>query len=256
MKVALTGSTGFIGKAVSAETPRDAEIIRLGRNLDEIRWDMRDTSQPNLLEFDSIVHSGWITAPRSARVMRSNYLSSLELLSLAQERNATFVMVSSQSASEFTRSLYGQTKFALERKVLAYSKGVVLRPGTVRDEWGQVGMLESALSTLAALPVRLSINPSPMVPLVSLDRVVDAVWFAALSDPFLLDSRILQLVDHWEPLEHLVESRRGVRRVSTLSVQTSWLTATARLAHVLPLGRMRDSADSWLGLVDLPGQVG
>jgi len=152
----------------------------------------------------------------------------------------------------FTRSLYGQAKFALEQKVIAYSKGLVIRPGTVRDDSGRMGMLDDSLATLAALPVRLSIMPSPMVPLVSLDRLVSAIWSAALNDPLHLDSRVLQLIDHWEPLENLVEVRRGSRRAPTVKVYSSWLTAPARLAHVLPLGRIRDSADSWLGLVDLP----
>lgn len=247
--LAITGAHGFLGSAILPALTEDQSVISLGRHPGDEPWQLTDTHSPTLEHASALIHCAWVVAPRTSSTANTNIAGSLALLDEARHQGIPFVFISSMSASDSTRSRYGRAKREVERHVLRYPQGSVIRPGTIRDEAGGIGMLGESLGRLTALPVQPRVTPDPAVPLVSLDRVVSVVMRHALAPGD--DDREVDLVDEWIPLSALVTSfapsagpRRGVR------VPQALITASTSVAQRASVSLFRDLADSWLGLMD------
>ena len=246
--LALTGASGFLGGAIRAAAPASTVVLSLGRHEGDTRWDMRSPSTPELGAASAVVHCAWLTTPRDKATSEKNITASLALLEAAKARSALFIFISSKSSNAATTSRYGRSKFAVEQAVLAYEHGLVIRPGTIQSASGSLGMLDETLGRLAGMSIGIRLKPDPQVPIVSLDRVVDTVW-AAVPDQGSTPS-IITLIDEWVPLGHLIEARRSTSPRITVPAPSSLVGLGARMGRALPLGAIRDSADSWLGLAD------
>lgn len=245
--VAISGASGFLGQAL-AHTPADAEIVTLGRHPGDLPFDMRQPAPIDLGSASSVIHAAWVLTPRTPAMARVNVAASTALLNAAIARNARFVFISTMSASASARSTYGSAKRAVEQAVLAYSNGVVIRPGIIRDEHGSTGMLETTLAQVAGLPVEVRIEPDPPAPLVALHRVVEASWVQALGPALAND--VIELVDEWSTLNALVDRQRGDRKQPGVKIPAGAMNALMVFARHAPVGLARDAADSWLGLTD------
>lgn len=245
--VAITGASGFLGQALIAHAPAGVEIVTLGRHASDRPFDMQRPAPIDLTNVHAVIHAAWILAPRTPAVARLNIAASTALLAAAATAHARFVFVSSMSASASARSTYGSAKRAVEQAVLAYGNGVVIRPGIIRDESGNTGMLDATLARVAGLPVAVTITPDPAAPLVGLDRVVDAIWTQALT---AAASEPIELVDEWSTLNALVDRQRDPRQRPTARVPAAAMGALMGIARHVPVGLARDAADSWLGLTD------
>lgn len=246
--VAITGARGFLGSALVTALGPDHRVTSLGRHPGDEPWQLSDTHAPDLEGVQAVIHCAWAVTPRTSAVANVNIAGSLALLDEARRHGIPFVFISSMSASDSTRSRYGRAKREVEHHVLRYENGIVIRPGTIRDDAGGIGMLAASLGRLASLPVEARVNPDPLVPLVSLQRVVDESLTPALEPA---TTREVDLVDEWIPLSQLIASlapqdttRRALRVPQTLITTAS---TVAQRAGVPPF---QDLADSWLGLMD------
>lgn len=246
--VAVSGAHGFLGSAVVEHLSATSEVILLGRHSGDRRWNLADTWAPPLGDVAAVVHCAWAVAPRTAATANTNIAGSLALLDSAQTAGLPFIFISSMSASDATRSRYGRSKRIVEKHVLNYERGHVLRPGTIRDATGGIGMLGESLGRLADLPLEAQVSPSPYVPIVSRNRVVEEVTSrlsASDSAP-----REVDLVDEWIPLDALMATLTQRARRPKVSIPSSIITGACSAFQRASIPPFRDLADSWLGLMD------
>lgn len=259
-RVALTGASGFLGSAIAAAAPQGVEIDSLGRRFGDVPWDIEPGASGQALPLDlsgidSVIHCAWALRPRDARTAARNVNAVRRLLAAAS--SARFVFVSSMSASDSTTSWYGRSKRAAELLVLGSAAGIVVRPGTIQDVDGGVGMLADTLGSIARLPARPRVAPEPFVPMVSLSRTVSVIWELALgtvaSEQFVrpvAPVEPVELVDEWRALDDLVSSVSGSQSRVTVPVPRGLINGAVAATTLLPLPGLRDVADSWRGLMD------
>jgi nucleoside-diphosphate-sugar epimerase len=246
--VAVSGAHGFLGSAVVEHLRGSSDVIPLGRYPGDRAWDLRDTFAPSLGDVVAVIHCAWAVSPRTVTTANFNIAGSLALLDAARAADIPLIFVSSISASDATRSRYGRSKRAVERPVLAYERGVVLRPGTIRDASGGIGMLSESLGRLADLPLEARVSPSPYVPLVSLNRVVEAISKRLTNSTAV--PREVDLVDEWLPLEALMASLTERASRPTVRIPSGVVTGASVALQRASIPPFRDLADSWLGLMD------
>ena len=246
--VAISGAHGFLGSALVEHLRDSTAVIRLGRHSGDRPWNLSDSLAPTLTDATAVAHCAWVVVPRTAATAKTNIAGSLALLDSAGAAEIPFIFISSMSASDATRSRYGRSKRAVEKRVLAYERGYVLRPGTIRDATGSIGMLGESLGRLADLPLDPHVSPSPYVPIVSRDRVVEEVT-SRLSAP---DSapREVDLVDEWIPLDALMATLTQRARRPKITIPSSVITGACSAFQRASIPLFRDLADSWLGLMD------
>ncbi|ANY20033.1 3 beta-hydroxysteroid dehydrogenase/Delta 5--_4-isomerase [Tsuneonella dongtanensis] len=146
--VALTGATGFVGKATLAALARSGMQVRaLARTVPADRagaeWmqgDLSDTAAlARLVEgAEAVIHvAGLTTAPDAAAFEAANVAGTLNVLKAAADAGVRrFVCVSSLAAREPSLSAYGASKERAER--LVASSGLdwtVVRPPGVYGPW-------------------------------------------------------------------------------------------------------------------------
>ena len=247
--VAITGAHGFLGSAIRSTLDAEHHVTSLGRHPGDEPWQLSDNLPPDLDGTLALIHGAWAVAPRTSAVANMNIAGSLSLLDEARRHGIPFVFISSMSASDTTRSRYGRAKRAVERHVLTYEKGIVVRPGTIRDEAGGLGMLGASLGRLASLPVDAQVDPDPLVPLVSLERVVEESLKPVVAPADT--PREIVLVDEWTPLSRLIASLAPdgtTKRV--IRLPQALITTASTVAQYASVPPFRDLADSWLGLID------
>ena len=131
MTIALTGATGFVGKAVLDEAVRREDPVRaLTRRSQAARahveWIEGDLSNPAALatmchEADAVIHvAGLTNTPDPAEFEDANVGGTERLIAAAKEKKVKrFVFVSSLSAREPGLSAYGASKAKAEKLVEA-----------------------------------------------------------------------------------------------------------------------------------------
>ena len=126
MIVALTGATGFVGKAVSISAARQGvELRALTRReqmpLPGVTWIEGSLSDPASLErlvegVDSVIHvAGLTNTPDPREFDEANVQGTIRLIDAARVKGVSrFVFTSSLSAREPSLSLYGMSKAKAE----------------------------------------------------------------------------------------------------------------------------------------------
>ncbi len=247
----FTGASGFLGSALL----QSHSAITVGRNpitgYENLLWDIteqngsaNDSLGQRLSEGDCLVHMAWITNPRNAKTAELNEHATIRLLATARAHGATFIFVSSMSAIPTSTSHYGRSKWHMEAQVREYKNGIVIRPGVIEGPEG-FGMLNETLNKVAGLPVNISINPQPRVPLVALDRVVTEIALAIDSGASPTE---IDCIDRWETLGELISKQRQKPAKFTMRVPQRLITFGAKAVHGIPIDPIRNPADSWLGL--------
>ncbi|MBO6527944.1 NAD(P)-dependent oxidoreductase [Erythrobacter sp.] len=129
MTIALTGATGFVGKAVLDEAVRREEPVRaLTRRMqaarNHVEWIAGDLSTPEALatlchEADAVIHvAGLTNTPDPAAFEDANVGGTERLIGAAKEKKVKrFIFVSSLSAREPELSAYGASKAKAEKLV-------------------------------------------------------------------------------------------------------------------------------------------
>jgi len=155
MRCAITGSTGYVGSAVARYFEVQGwDVLPLNRRTG---WDLNaDPAAIPWQGVDALVHcaydfrcSGW------EELRRVNVDGSIRLLKTAREQGVSrIVFISSISAFEGCRSLYGKAKVVVEKAALAMGCAVV-RPGLVHGAkpGGMMGALGRAAAAASLLPM-------------------------------------------------------------------------------------------------------
>jgi nucleoside-diphosphate-sugar epimerase len=143
---AVTGANGYVGSCISRALERSGwSVVKLVRGSDSsllsgaISWSL--TRSENLAaslrarDVRALVHAAWDFSIRNPRDFeRTNIGGSMALLNDAGAGHVPeIVFISTISAFEGARSIYGRAKLTVEKEVAA-TGGLNLRPGLV---WGE-----------------------------------------------------------------------------------------------------------------------
>lgn len=165
IRCGITGAHGYVGSVIAAALrARGAHTVGLNHRgaasaaCDEVvPYTLgQDVPAGTFDGMDALVHCAWdFTASRWADIKRTNVDGSLRLFAQAAGVRR-IVFISTVSAFEGCKSLYGRAKLAVEQGGRQYGV-VAVRPGLVYDDQQPRGMV-GALSALIAR--------SPVVPLI------------------------------------------------------------------------------------------
>jgi len=189
--VAVTGANGYVGGVIAAALQSAGwNLIELSRKPSTRgsaeagtfrKFSLNEKIEPKALEgIDALVHCAYDFASIDAEgIQKSNVAATLQLFNAARSAGVTrIVFISSMSAFEGCKSLYGQAKLAVEREADKLGFNVV-RPGLVYGPAAQ-GMVGS-LKKLARLPL--------IMPMVGLGKM--CLYLAHQDDLAALVIRLL-----------------------------------------------------------------
>lgn len=166
----ITGANGYIGEALTRQlleddftvsalvrdwkSPPASDLLRVHPFL------LPDQIPDDFINDDSswLVHLAYNTQFRSREESyRTNVEGTLRLAKLwAKKARGIFVFVSSMSAHEQATSLYGKTKFLVEKElaqILPPHRLLILRPGFVLGDGGLSKRLLESISKLRIVPL-------------------------------------------------------------------------------------------------------
>ena len=179
MNILVTGASGYIGsRFVSYALAHNHHIIVASRKRLEsahqwMHFDINDSTRIILPEdVDAVIHLAANTS--SAEDYSEHEITAAKnLQAAANDHGAKFIFVSSQTARQDAPTIYGRTKWRIERNVLAYG-GFVIRLGQVYGglKKGLFGMLVSLVHRLPVLPAFI---PSPLVQPIHVDDCAKAL---------------------------------------------------------------------------------
>jgi nucleoside-diphosphate-sugar epimerase len=157
--VAITGARGYVGSLLrgifKVEGWRVFDLVRQGLpgETDVLPYDLAQAPSPTLLdEIDALVHCAWdLSITRPADIWRVNVSGTAALLRLAERAGIRRVIfVSSMSAYDGTKQLYGRAKLECENIAATLGQGVVRLGLVYGPGWG--GMAGS-LRRMTRLPI-------------------------------------------------------------------------------------------------------
>jgi nucleoside-diphosphate-sugar epimerase len=162
--IAVTGSTGFVGRAVCrALLAKGAAVRSLVRYRSEVPGEfLFDLSQSNIdpraLQgpVRAVVHCAWDLTPSDTESARGiNAEGSQWLIEKCVAAGVEqFVFISSMASHAQARSAYGTTKWEIENRLMGVANakdfGTIIAPGTVI---GGGGVFEKARQLIRKLPV-------------------------------------------------------------------------------------------------------
>ena len=252
--VGVTGASGYVGGLIVDEfASRGYRVIELGRHPRADSSDFRPfvLGEPvppgTLAGIDVLVHGAYdLTVRTRSDVWNTNVAGTRNLAERAQADGVTkILLISSMSAYEGTRQIYGQAKLACENLV-GRTGGISVRLGLVYGQGG--GGMIGSLGKLVRLPVVPLPGPGAHQFVVLAPQVGPA--FAALATGSLLSGDVIGLA-HPDPVSFrdiLVSLAPPARKPRFVEVPWKPIFAAMKLAERagldLPL-----RADSMLGLV-------
>jgi nucleoside-diphosphate-sugar epimerase len=253
MRIAITGSGGYVGSAIAAAAKAQGHtVISFTRQRGpEYDWRAYDLSTPvaatSFEDIDVVVHAAYdLSVTSSADITRVNVDGTHRLLDASLQAGARVCLISSMSAYDGTKQLYGRAKLAAEQDVVS-AGGVAVRLGLVYG--GSDGGMMGSLRRLAALPVTPIFGADSHQFLVHVQDMAQGV--IALVDEGDVNRTVVSLA-HPTPLrfgrliKEIAKSQGKNARLIPIPWRTVYtLMRFAEVAHVpLPI-----RADSVLGLV-------
>jgi nucleoside-diphosphate-sugar epimerase len=140
MRIAITGSNGFIGGELTRYfIAAGDEVLLLQRKRPEqlpggTTYQMYDLSKPealpNLDMVDALIHTAYMPFTATNHATEKNIEGTLALYNLCLSKGVQFIFLSSMSAHANALSQYGKHKFELERQMDS-NKCLILKPGLV-----------------------------------------------------------------------------------------------------------------------------
>jgi len=190
--VAVTGANGYVGGVIAIALQRAGwSVIELSRTPSSRpaapggafrRFSLNERIEPAALQgIDALVHCAYDFAPIDAEgIRRSNVDASLQLFNTARAAGVKrIIFISSMSAFEGCKSLYGQGKLAVEHEAGKLGL-IIVRPGLVYGP-AAMGMVGS-LKKLGALPL--------ITPMVGMGKM--CLYLAHQDDLGALVARLLE----------------------------------------------------------------
>jgi nucleoside-diphosphate-sugar epimerase len=159
---ALTGASGYVGSRIANKLNEAGwRVVSLGRSASSaIPWSLESSNDITAAlrsnGVNALVHVAWdLKLVRPASLRSVNVSGSLRLLESATTAGVNrLVFISTISAFEEAKSIYGQTKLEVEKAFLSRG-GVVIRPGLVYgpDSGGMYGKLVQQVMKGGTVPV-------------------------------------------------------------------------------------------------------
>lgn len=156
-EVAVTGTSGYVGGRIAAALERRGHRVRRlqrsGSGSGIHRFSLPDPPAPDALAgADALVHCAYdFAATTWTDIAHANVDGTARLFAAARAaRVGTRIFISSMSAFDGCRSMYGRAKLEAERRVTELG-GIIVRPGLVYGS--ESGGMVAALSRLLGIPV-------------------------------------------------------------------------------------------------------
>jgi len=186
MKIAITGSNGFIGSnLVSYFLKEGYSVIGMQRkplnekkNLSFLFYDLSEEIKPNELEFiDVLVHCAFAEYSDSNKDSDLiNYNAAKNLISVCNESKTKIIYLSTFSAHSDAKSHYGINKFELE-SLFKVERNIVLRLGVVVSHTG--GMFPKMVDMIKSTKILPLIDggdqPMQLVDIRKLCEIIEKV---------------------------------------------------------------------------------
>jgi nucleoside-diphosphate-sugar epimerase len=188
LRVAVTGANGYLGSRVCAYlAARNCEMVAVGRaapaGVELIQWALDENAVPEMFRgrgIDALVHCAYDFRPvKRDDIRRINVDGSVRLLQAANAAGIrNLVLISSVSAFDGCRSLYGRAKLAIEAEAGKLG-GVTIRPCLIWGDnpGGMFGALSRSAKNAGVIP--MIAGGSSVQYLVHEDDVCEAVLRAA-----------------------------------------------------------------------------
>jgi nucleoside-diphosphate-sugar epimerase len=241
---AITGSGGYVGSRVAQSLRDHAQVVALTRSPsgeNDVAWSL--TSKEDLapalrrLNVSVLIHVAWdFRAVTAKEIEQVNVEGSIRLFKMAKAAGVRrIVFISTLSAFENARSLYGKSKLRVEAAV-AELGGVILRPGLVFGEspGGVFGSIRKQVRSGRLIPlIGRGRAPQYLVP----EKILsDLVADAAMGRFDEMAGRPITIANPtpW-PFRELVQSiaRAEGQRVMLVSLPWQLLYAGLRLGEGL-----------------------
>jgi nucleoside-diphosphate-sugar epimerase len=254
MKIALTGSNGYVGRAIKSFLIKQGhEVVELRRVRDgestepnTVPYRLGDTpSNPLLASCAALIHCAYDFSPLTWEEIHTTNVSGTEKLFSAAHSHqiSKLILISSISAFDGCASFYGRAKLEME-KVALMCGGTSIRPGLV---WGDApgGMVGTLDNLIAKLPVVPEIGGGQEMYLVhqdDLSTLIQNVLNAQASG-----HRAPLLACNSAPMSfrrilRTLAAKRGVRRIFLpIPWQFAWLGLRAFECLGIRLGIKSDS---------------
>lgn len=179
MKLLITGATGYIGAQLASLAKAGGhEVIGATRQpcSNAYTWCPYDLVEPVPVFPPGIqvfIHLAADTSTGTRITPDDELLAAQALIRSADQAQARFIFISSQTADAAAPSVYGRTKWRIEREVLA-AGGVVVRPGQVYGgpERGLFGVLTKLVRRVPFIPAFV---PAPSVQPIHVDDLATAI---------------------------------------------------------------------------------
>lgn len=158
MRIAITGSNGFIGSElvkyfianghqVLLLQRRHPAVLPLGAVYQKYDLDLPNVL-PNLIGVDALIHTAYMPFTEANQATEKNIQSTLALYKACVSKGVQFVFLSSMSAHANALSQYGRHKFVLEQQ-LDSTQCLVLKLGLVI---GKDGLFSRMYKSFKRLP--------------------------------------------------------------------------------------------------------
>ena len=165
-KCAVTGANGYLGsKIASALTRTGWQVHKLVRRTEgdsdqtSVRFTLEQGAPAGFFRehgIDALIHCAYDFRPtRWSEIFETNVVGSVRLMKAAKAENVRkIIFISTVSAFEGCKSLYGKAKLEIEREALKLG-AVVVRPGLIYgDQPGaMMGALAKAVQRSSIVPI-------------------------------------------------------------------------------------------------------
>ena len=169
LTVAVTGANGYVGSCVADYLRKHNFLVyEMGRSFKSRQYFIpfsleKEISPKSFKNIDVLIHCAWDFKQIMWKdIIRINVNGSLRLFKAAKKDGVKkIIFISTMSAFEGCKSLYGKAKLEVERKAREFN-ALVVRPGLVYNNRsaGMVGALEKLITI------------SPLVPIVAGNQVL------------------------------------------------------------------------------------
>jgi len=229
MRIAITGSNGYIGSRLVAELSKEHEVLELNRQSKDYHFELGNSIDLNGMSIDCVIHCAHSFKKNYGKIDENlNIVGTRILLNDLLIANINqIIFLSSLSAHEKTKSQYGKTKYGVERLISDSGMGVSLRLGMVTSsELG--GFAKNLVETIKKfpkipwpIPKKIFVHETPTAMLIS--RVKE------LLDPNPIQTRVEPCyVQEAQTLRNFIVQKSGLKKIYFIPMNL----------HVLYLGAL------------------
>ena len=161
--IAITGANGYLGGTIAAHLSKQGwhvkHFVRVPRNKNDVRFTLGENiTSAQFKGIHVLVHCAYDFHPRSwEEISRVNVEGTLNLFRASKAAGIYIIFISSLSAYQGCKSMYGKAKLAVEQEGIA---DVIIRPGLVfsKDPGSMVWKLKQAVQHHTIIPMVAKID--------------------------------------------------------------------------------------------------